>query len=465
MKWHGESSRLILLMTTSLPEKSPWGFTEKLPPLGLAYVAASLEKNGFQVDIFDNYLFERPIEEVKSEVKKRSPEIVGITCSSLTYSRCIETAKAVKELYPSCKVVVGGPHPSYMPQTMLDYTEIDYVVIGEGERAMAQLAASITKGEKETAIAKIPGLACRISGEIVKTAPEFISDLDQVPFPARHLLPMKIYVRALSYLSVKPVDTMSVLRGCPYKCAYCETKELWGASCRAFSPQRVVDEIMHMTENYGTKGIYFVGDNFTINKKRTFELCQQIKKSTIDIKWCCETRSDLISKELLVEMRSAGCQTIFFGVESGSPAIQQKLDKNIDLQEVEHAFELCRHVGIQTATSFMLGIPGETVSDMNASFKFAKRLNADWCQFNIYVACPGSRLYDEVISQGLYDQMDNYLARVKTNEFDHDMLVKIQRDFQRNCQKSASSKLVRVIKQEGLGSAVKKGISLVFRRS
>jgi radical SAM superfamily enzyme YgiQ (UPF0313 family) len=432
----------------------------KLPPLGLAYVAAALEKNGFHVEILDNYLLERPIEEVKLEVRKRAPEIVGITCSSLTYARCIETAKAVKEAYPSCRVVVGGPHPSYMPQTMLQHEEIDYVVIGEGEQAMVELAASIMKGEEDT-VAKIPGVACRIGGEVVKNAPEFISDLDQVPFPARHLLPMQMYDRALSYLSVKPVDTMSILRGCPYKCAYCETRELWGTTCRAFSPQRVIDEIKHMVEHYGSKGIYFVGDNFTINKKHTAELCRLMRDSEIDLKWTCETRADLISKELLVDMKSAGCETIFFGVESGSPQIQQKLNKNIDLQEVKHTFELCRQAGIQTATSFMLGIPGETVNDMNATFKFAKSLQADWCQFNIYIACPGSRLYDEVMSQGLYDQMDNYLARVKTKDFDYDMLVKIQRDFQRSCQRS-TSRLIRVIKQEGLGSAVKKGAKLIF---
>jgi anaerobic magnesium-protoporphyrin IX monomethyl ester cyclase len=447
-------------LTTAPPLKSPWGMAGKLPPLGLAYVAAALEKNDFHVEILDNYLLEKPIEEVKLEVRKRAPEIVGITCSSLTYARCVETAKAVKEAYPSCRVVVGGPHPSYMPQTMLQHEEIDYVVIGEGEQAMVELAGSIMKGEEDT-VAKIPGVACRIGGEVVKNAPEFISDLDQVPFPARHLLPMQMYDRALSYLSVKPVDTMSILRGCPYKCAYCETRELWGTTCRAFSPQRVMDEIKHMVENYGSKGIYFVGDNFTINKKRTAELCGLIRNNRIDVEWTCETRADLISKELLVEMKSAGCQTIFFGVESGSPPILQKLDKNINLQEVEHAFELCRQVGIRTATSFMLGIPDETVSDMKATFRFAKRLGADWCQFNIYVACPGSRLYDEVMSQGLYDQVDNYLARVKTKDFDYDMLVKIQRQFQRNWHRSPS-RLIRVIKQEGLASAFKKGAAMIF---
>jgi radical SAM superfamily enzyme YgiQ (UPF0313 family) len=217
-----------------------------------------------------------------------------------------------------------------------------------------------------------------------------------------------------------------------------------------------------MTKNLGTKGIYFVGDNFTINKKRTSELCHLIKENKLDIKWTCETRADLVNKELLVDMKSAGCQTMFFGVESGSPKIQQKLNKNIDLQEVKHTFELCKQIGIRTATSFMLGIPGETVEDMQATFKFAKALNADICMFNIYIACPGSKLYDVVVTQHLYDQMDNYLARVKTKDFDYDMLAKIQRDFQRNCQKSTATKLIRVIRQEGIGSAVKKGAKLIF---
>jgi len=434
----------------------------KLPPLGLAYVAAALEKSGFSVEIYDNYLLERPIEEVKGEIRKRKPKIVGITCSSLTYTRCIETAKAAKEACPSCKVVVGGPHPSYMPQTMLQHNIIDYVVIGEGEQAIVNLARSILQGEQDSIIAKIPGIACRVNGEMVKSEPEFISDLDTIPFPARHMLPMKMYDRILPYVDVKPVDTMSILRGCPYQCAYCETRELWGTACRAFTPQRVIDEIKHMTENYGTKGIYFVGDNFTINKKRTADLCHLIKENKLDIKWTCETRADLVNKKLLVDMKSAGCQTMFFGVESGSPKIQQKLNKNIDLQEVKRTFDLCKQVGIRTATSFMLGIPGETVEDMHATFKFAKNLNADICMFNIYIACPGSKLYDEVVSEHLYDQMENYLARVKTKDFDYDMLVKIQRDFQRNCQKSTASKLIRVIRQEGIGSAVKKGAKLIF---
>jgi anaerobic magnesium-protoporphyrin IX monomethyl ester cyclase len=449
-------------MTTTLPEKSPWGMAGKLAPLGLAYIAAALEKNGYPVEIYDNYLLGRPIEEVKAEIRKRQPEIVGITCSSLTYSRCIEMAKAVKEAYPSCKVVVGGPHASYMPETLLQHSEVDYVVVGEGEVAMVKLAARILKGDPKSVSASIPGVECKIAGGTVKTPAQFISELDTIPFPARHLLPMKMYDRALPYIDTKPVDTMSILRGCPYQCAYCETRELWGTSCRAFSSQRVVDEMKNMSENYGTRGIYFVGDNFTINKNRTQELCRKIRENKLDLKWTCETRADLINRDVLSNMKSAGCQTIFFGVESGSERIQQKLNKNIDLQEVKRAFDLTRQIGIRTATSFMLGIPGETVEDMHATFKYAKSLNADICMFNIYIACPGSKLYDEVVSQHLYDEMDNYLARVKTSDFDYDMLVKIQKEFQGSFRKSVASNLIRVIRQEGIGSAVKKGVKLIF---
>ena len=237
-------------MTTAPPIKSPWGVPGKLPPLGLAYVAATLEKAGFQVEILDNYNLKKPIEQVKLEIERLNPEIVGITCGSVTYRRCIETAKAVKEVLPSCKVVVGGWQPTYMPESLLQYPEIDYVVMGEGEQAMVELAKNLTKGEDKSAIAKILGIAYRDKGKTIKKPPTFIQDLDQIPFPARHLLPMHIYDRIIPYLDASPVETMNVIRGCPYNCAYCETKKLWGPTCRAFSPPRVVAEIKHLAVSY-----------------------------------------------------------------------------------------------------------------------------------------------------------------------------------------------------------------------
>ena len=447
-------------MTTAPPLKSPWGVPLRHPPLGLAYVAGALEKAGFQVEILDNYQLRKSIDYVKNEVKRLSPEIVGITCSSVTYQRCIETAKAVKEVLPSCRVVVGGWHPTYMPESMLQHPEIDYVVLGEGERAMVELATNLTNGKEASVIAKIPGVAFKHEGGIVKTAPTFINDLDQVPYPARHLLPMQIYDRKIEYLDIGPVDTMNVIRGCPYNCAYCETKKLWGQTCRAFSPSRVVAEIKHLVNNYGSKGIYFMDDNFTIHEKRTIELCRLIKKSKLDIEWVCDTRADLISREVLKEMKEAGCRTIFFGVESGSPRILSRINKKISLQQFVNAFKLCREEGIQIACSFILGIPGETLKDMNATFKFAKKLDPDWCTFEIFIACPGSALYQEVMQNGLYDRVEGFLAYVKTEDFNYESLLEIQKRFQKGFNLSPK-RVLRKIRQDGFLTSFRKGLRLL----
>jgi anaerobic magnesium-protoporphyrin IX monomethyl ester cyclase len=454
----GEELQVILLMTTAPPLESPWILGRKLPPLGLAYVAGALEKANFPVEILDNYLLKRPIDYIKHEIKRLAPEIVGITCGSVTYQRCIETAKAVKEVLPSCKVVVGGWHPSYMPDSMLQHPEIDYVVMGEGERAIVELANSITKGEDNSTIAKIPGLACRQGETITKNAPKFIENLDEVPFPARHLLPMHLYAREMEFLGVKPIDTMNVIRGCPYNCAFCETKRLWGSKCRAFSPPRVVEELDHLVSNYGTKGIYFVGDNFTIQKKRTIELCREIRKCDLDLEWVCDTRVDLISRDLLKEMKDAGCRTIWFGVESGSPRILRKLNKGITLHQVVQAFKLCREEGIQISCSVMLGIPGETVNDMKATFNFAKKLDPDWCQFNIFIAYPSSALYDEIMTNGLYENAEDFAKYVKTEEFDYELLLKIQRRFHKDFNRSPK-RILRKIRREGLLSVLRTPLS------
>ncbi len=441
-------------MTTAPPTKSPWIIGRKFPPLGLAYVGAVLEEAGFQVEILDNYLLKQPIDYVKHEIKRLNPEIVGITCGSVTYQRCIETAKAIKEVSPSSRVIVGGPHPSFLPDSMLQHSEIDYVVMGEGESAMVKLSTHIAKHGDDRAIASIPGIAYRYEERIVKTTPKLIDDLDEIPYPARHLLPMHLYEREIEFLSVKPVDTMNMIRGCPFNCAFCETKRIWGSKCRAFSAPRVVEEINYLINEFGSRGIYFIGDNFTINKKRTVEICKLIKKQGLDIEWVCDTRVDLISRELLREMKAAGCRTIWFGVESGSPRILEKITKGITIEQVVHAFKLCKEEGIRTASSFMLGIPGETVNDMKATFNFAKSLDPDWCQFNIFIAYPLSPLYEEILQKGLYDRVEDFVVYPKTENFNYDSLLKIQKRFHKDFHRSPK-RILRKIRREGFLSILR----------
>jgi radical SAM superfamily enzyme YgiQ (UPF0313 family) len=438
---------LILLINPDSPPESPWGFSRMLPPLGLAYIASTLEKAGFEAKIHDNYLLRSSVEEIKREVERLNPEIVGVSCNSVNYKRCLEISKAVKDTGLNCKVVVGGPHATYVPESILANSEIDYVVIGEGEQAMLELAKRIKEGASLKKIAKIPGIAYKSRAGFKRNPLKFMDHLDDVPLPARHMLQMQRYNRKIEFLDVEPVDIMNVIRGCPFNCLFCETKELWGPISRYFSPARIVEEVEHLTKTYNTKGIYFIGDNFTINERVVTEVCELLRKKKLGVEWICDTRVDLVSRNLLKTMRDAGCRTIWFGVESGSPRILQKLNKGITLEKAVEAFKLCKEVGIRTACSFLMGIPGETMEDMNATFKFAKKLNPDWCQFNIFIAVPGSKLYEEVIQEKLYSHRDGFVTYVKTEEFDYQSLLKIQKKFHKKFNRAPNRVLRRIWKR------------------
>jgi radical SAM superfamily enzyme YgiQ (UPF0313 family) len=450
-------------MTTAPPENGAWYLGKRLPPIGLMYVAAALEKAGFKVHMLDNYLMKKSTEEIKQLITQINPEIVGITCGSATYPRCVETSKAIKQAKPDCKIVVGGWHASYMPDSLLANPEIDYVVMGEGERAITQLATAITNG-KETQALTIPGVGRRHNGANIKNQPQYIENMDEIPYPARHLLPLELYDRTIEYLNTKPADVMSISRGCVFNCGFCETRKLWGNICRGFSPQRVIGEIEDLQTRYDTKGIYFINDNFTLRKEKTTELCNLMIEKKLNLEWVCDTRVDLVNDELLALMSKAGCKTIWFGVESASQKILQRIGRNTTPQEVENAFKLCRKNGIKTACSFMLGLPDETLKDMEDSLKFAKKLNPDWCQFNTFIAYPDSRLYNELLEKGNYVKLDEFLLSVKTEEFDYDSLMMVQRRFFKEFHMTPRQILKR-IRREGAVNFAKRRLMGGTRKS
>ncbi len=439
-------------MTTAPSENSAWYHGKGLPPIGLMYVAAALEKAGFQVQMLDNYFMKKPIEEVKQLVIKTNPAIVGVTCGSATYRRCIETVQAIKQALPTCRIVVGGWHASYVPDSLLENPEIDYVVMGEGERAVTELATCIVSGN-ETAAITIPGVACRRAGANIKNPPTFIENMDEIPYPARHLLPLELYDRTIEYLDAKPADVMSISRGCVFHCGFCETRKLWGNICRGFSPQRVIGEIQDLQSKYGTKGIYFINDNFTLRKKETVQLCNLMIENKLDLEWVCDTRVDLVDNDLLALMSKAGCKTIWFGVESGSQKILNRIGRDTTLAQIESAFKLCRKNNIKTACSFMLGVPDETLKDMEASLKFAKKLNPDWCIFNIFIANPDSKMYQEVLDSKKYDLLDEFLLSVKTDEYDYKSLMEVQRRFFKEFLMSPKQIMKRVRREGPLNFA------------
>lgn len=458
-----QAPKTVLLMTTAPPEKDTWYHGKKLPPIGLMYVASALEKAGFNVQMLDNYLMNKPLSEVKQLITSLNPLMVGMTCGSATYARCVETAKTVKEAKPDCVVAVGGWHASYLPETLLSHQEIDYVVMGEGERAITQLATALAAGDLNSA-QTVAGVACRGKNGNIVNAPKFIENMDEIPYPARHLLPLELYDRTIEFLDAKPADVMSISRGCVFNCGFCETRKLWGNICRGFSPQRVIGEIEDLQAKYGTKGIYFINDNFTLRKEKTKELCRLMIDKKLDLEWVCDTRVDLVDEELLELMSKAGCKVIWFGVESGSEKVLQRIGRNTKPEQVQEAFKLCKKHGIKTACSFMIGLPDETLADMEVSLKFAKKIDPDFCMFNIFIAYPDSKLYNEMLQSGKYTQLDDYLLSVKTDEYDFESLKAVQWRFFKSFHMTPRQIMKRV-KREGPVTFVKSRLTGGVRKA
>jgi anaerobic magnesium-protoporphyrin IX monomethyl ester cyclase len=418
----------VLLISPAPPPK-PLSGLEKLPPLGLAYLAAVLEKEGVDVKILDNYLFNMSTSFIEHYLLSYKPDIVGITCGTATYQTTMQTARTVKQALPSVPVVVGGPHPTLRPREMLTHEEIDVVVVGEGEYTFRELVLHSSKIEN---LADVSGLFYRNrKGEIV-SAPgrPFIKNLDELPFPARHLLPMESYPNRAEFLDVKPIYSINTSRGCPFGCVFCSVRMIWGRSYRSFSPARIVDEIELLIDKYKAKGIYFREDNFTVDAKRVTGICDEMKRRGIDIQWVCESRVDLVSRELLEKMHKAGCRAMWFGPESGSQRVLNLLKKGITIEQTKKAFDICKKVGIRAGASFMMGIPGERIEEMYQTLELADQIDADWCWFNIYLGIPGSELYEKVVRENLYERIDeDGFAWVRTETFDYSKIREIRRNI------------------------------------
>ncbi|MFQ6063905.1 MAG: B12-binding domain-containing radical SAM protein [Candidatus Bathyarchaeia archaeon] len=399
---------------------------DSLPPLGLAFLGSSLEKAGHEVNIFDNYLFRVPIVEVIKRAGKFNADIIGITCMSMSFSEVKKTVSAIKDVF-QVPVVMGGPHATLRPAQTLLKTRADIVVRGEGELSFNRLIDCL---EKKRNLTQLRGISYRENGKIIHNPPQaLIKNLDKLPPPAWHLLPMKDYPRKSELLNLYPLDSHNTSRGCPFFCAFCSVRNLWGRTFRSFSPERMVEDVKFLMEKFGTKGIYFREDNFTVSKKRVFKFCNLIKKDKLDFRWICESRVDLVDFEILTTMKKAGCDYIWFGVESASPRILQYINKGITVEKTIKAFQLCKRVGIRTGASLMVGIPQETINEVQKTLKLRVKLFQDFGSdvwVNIFSGIPGSLLYDSIVQKGWFKNMDESgICEVVTPEFDKEMLIRI----------------------------------------
>jgi anaerobic magnesium-protoporphyrin IX monomethyl ester cyclase len=395
-------------------------------PLGLMYIAAVLDKAGYKAEILDAFMIDSsflkvgdtlevgmPYGKIREEIRRRKPDIVGIaspfTCQA---ENAIRVGNIVKEIDPNILTVVGGPHVTAVPMEFLEEAKnIDIVVVGEGEYAMLDIA-KVFEGTKK--ISDVQGIAYREDGVIKQNALRpFIKDLDELPYPAYHLVDLEQYLnpKKIEYRSFKDrAISMITSRGCPFNCSFCSVHLHMGKMFRAHSVNYVINHIEYVVNKFGVKTIFFEDDNLTFDLKRFEAICDKIIERGIRFNW--ETpngiRADYLTLSLLKKMKKSGCQSLFFGIESGDQCVLDNIiDKRLNLKEVVKVAKMCKDIGLRTAAFYVIGFPGEKKENMLKTVELALRLKRDFdVGMLLHVATPslGTRLYEECKKMGYIEE-------------------------------------------------------------
>ncbi len=368
-------------------------------PLGIAYVAAYLESQGISVRVIDAPAEDMTGDDIAEDILSHKDEIIGISVLTPAFGVVKSLCKKIKDAYPKGTIVLGGPHCTVLPErTLEEIAEADMVCIGEGEFTLAEIAMISDDSEPEG----IRGICYRGKDKIMRTDPRpFIKELDKIPPPARHLLPMgKYHLTASRVAGESYCPTIIVARGCPFKCTYCS--RTFGRTFRAHSVERILLEIHSLIDTYQISQLNIEADTLTANKKFLKSLCRGLIESGIStqVKWTCESRVDTVDEEMLNLMQKAGCWQISYGVETGSQRLLDLIDKSVTLRQVEETFRLTKKMGITIRGFFMLGLPTETREESLLTIDFAKKLNPLWAQFTITVPYPGTKMFEELDRKG-----------------------------------------------------------------
>ncbi|MCZ2807755.1 MAG: radical SAM protein [Candidatus Bathyarchaeota archaeon] len=355
-------------------------------PIGLAYLAAVLEKAGCELTVLDCPALEIDHKKLGAKIASFEPNVVGITSVTPTIKSALLAAYAAKENCPNAVVVLGGPHPTFMDgQILSECPDVDIVVRGEGEQTILELVRHIVDSGDLQAVS---GISFRKNKQIIRMPSRpFIRNLDQLPRPAYQYFSLNKY-RFFGKV-ILPILTS---RGCPFQCSYCVSSRMVGKMFRARSPKSVVDELEWLRDVHGAGAFSFYDDAFTYDKKRAIEICEEIKKRNIGVPWDCQSRVDQISRELLAEMRDANCQLVSFGVESGNQKILDAMKKRTTIEQNEKAVRFAKEVGISVAISVIIGYPGETIDTLNQTFDFIRRTEPDYVYLCLATPYPGTDL-------------------------------------------------------------------------
>jgi radical SAM superfamily enzyme YgiQ (UPF0313 family) len=402
------------------------------PPLGLAFLAAALEKAGHEVKMLDLVVYPYTKEHLARTLKTFDPQFVGATAVTMNFNHAAGVIRDVKALAPAILTVMGGPHVTFCARETLEACpEIDFIVLGEGEETLVELVRAY---QNNSPLGTIKGLAYQERGRPVLTESKGpIQDIDSLPEPARHLIPLGRY-RALGL----PIS-MTTSRGCPFPCIFCVGRKMVGARVRYRSPQKVVDELAYLS-TLGFHQINIADDLFTASKKHCLAVCDEIIQRQLEIQWTSFARVDTVSRPVLERMKQAGCSAVSFGVETGSPEILRTIKKGITLDQVVHAVSMCNDVGVTPQASFILGLPGETLKTLQQTVAFAEHLKGMGVLhgYHLLAPFPGTDVRENIQDydiQILSNDWDDYHANqaiVRTSAVDQQTLDNIVIDWQKN---------------------------------
>lgn len=396
------------------------------PPLGLAYLAAVLEKHKFPVKILDalalgiNKAKKKKggflkvglgKKEIKKAITDFKPQLVGVWCGSTTHADdSHEVASWAKEVDPKILVVFGGAHATLCPASVLEDANVDLIVTGEGEITLLELVKRLEAGKSFSGLI---GTCQRKRGKmVVNPRRKFIDNLDDLPLPARHLLPMEVYLRGQAktrdFSMRTPRTAMLTSRGCVMNCYFCSVNVLYGRTWRPRSPESVVEEMEHLIEVYGVREFYMLDDNVAIDKKRVIKICELIGKKGLDIRWTCPSGTAIwmVNEEVLTKMKKSGVYRLTFGIESGCPKTLKTTRKPIMLDRVKKTIALCNQLGFWTASTFIIGFPKETREDIEETINWVINSGLDFAAFYVATPYPGTDLRKEFVEEGLLKEKE-----------------------------------------------------------
>ncbi|KUO41185.1 MAG: hypothetical protein AVW06_01640, partial [Hadesarchaea archaeon DG-33-1] len=376
----------------------------------LLYIGALLERHGMEVGVIDGVGEELKHEDLEDRIVGFDPDVVGIACMMAeTYSDSAETARIARRAAPKAKIILGGHNASFVADKIIhNLPESDYVVVGEGEHTFLELVRSI---DNKSNIRRVKGVMYRNNGRATFTGVrEPIQNLDELPSPAKHLIPQNAHYGHFWYrgyrVALKNLSGMITSRGCPFGCTFCSCTAFSGRKIRARSPENVVEEMEYLVNERGVEQIFIVDDNFTWLPKRVMKICQLIKKRGLEFNWFCEGRVDTASEEMYKSMADAGCWLIFLGLESGSQRILDYYKKKTTVEKGWHAVALAQKAGIDVVGSFIVGSPIETEEDYQRTLDFITRADMDLISMSSLKVLPGTELWQKFEARGLISPED-----------------------------------------------------------